>query len=105
MTFITAYGRYRYLRLPFGVKSAPEVMHKAISQMHDSIGGVECYIVDILVWGRDQAEHDGRLRKVLQKCRRKKLALNKDTCKIPQPTVKFIGHEMSTGLAPSRDQI
>ena len=64
-TFITAYGRYRYLSLPFGVKSAPEVMHKAIE-------GVECYIDDILVWGRDQAEHDERLRKVLQKCREEK---------------------------------
>ena len=91
-TFITAYGRYRYLRLPFGVKSAPEVMHKAISQMFDSIEGVECYIDDILVWGRDQAEHDERLRKVLQKCREEKLTLNKDKCKISQPTVKFIGH-------------
>ena len=68
------------------------LMHKAISQMLDCIEGVECYIDDILVWGRDQAEHDERLRKVLQKCREEKLTLNKDKCKISQPTVKLIVH-------------
>ena len=82
------------------MKSAPEVMHKAISKMFDSIEGVECYIDDILVWGRDQAERDERLRKVIQKCEEEKLTLNKDKCKISLPTVKFIGHELSKGLAP-----
>ena len=94
-----------YLRLPFGVQSAPEVMHKAISQMFYNIEGVECYIDDILVWGRDQAEHDDRVRKVLQKCREEKFTFNKDKCKISQPTVKFNGHELSNGLAPSRDRV
>ena len=78
------------------MKSAPEVMHKAIE-------GVECYIDDILVWGKDQAEHDERFRKVLQKCREEKPS--KRTNAKSQPTVKFIGHELSKGLAPSRDRV
>lgn len=32
-TFNTPYGRYRFVRLPFGIKSAPEVFQKIISQM------------------------------------------------------------------------
>ena len=42
---------------------------------------------------------------VLQKCREEKLTLNEDKYKISQPTVKFFGHELSTGLPPSRDLI
>ena len=32
-TFNTPFGRYRFTRLPFGIKSAPEVFQKKISQV------------------------------------------------------------------------
>ena len=103
---MTDFGRCRYLRLPFGIKSAPEVMHETISQMFDNIEGVECYIADILIWGKDQAEHDARLIQVLETCRFENLTLNKNKCHISQTTVKFIGHELKNNvLAPSRYRI
>ena len=37
-TFIIPYGRHRVVRLPFGIKSAPEVFQKIISQMVSDIG-------------------------------------------------------------------
>lgn len=60
-TFQTPFGRYRYKRLPFGIKSAPEVFQRTMSHMFDDIQGVEIVMDDILVWGESLAEHDFRL--------------------------------------------
>lgn len=39
-TFNTPYGRYCYLRLPFGIKSAPEIFHRAMEQIIEGLEGV-----------------------------------------------------------------
>lgn len=50
-TFNTPFGRFRFTRLPFGIKSAPEVFQKVILQMASDIEGAEAIIDDILVRG------------------------------------------------------
>lgn len=51
-TFITPFGRYRFLRLPFGIVSAPEVYHRTINALFQDIVGVNTSMDDIIVWGR-----------------------------------------------------
>ena len=57
-TFNTPFGRYRYLRLPMGICSAPEVFHKTVHQFLEDIEVVSVYMDDIIVWGSTAAEHD-----------------------------------------------
>ena len=66
--FNTPYGRYYFKRLPFGIKSAPEVFQKAMDQM---FSGCPCEIIvdDILDWGETEEEHDRNLLKVLDRAR------------------------------------
>ena len=66
-TFITPFGRYCYKRLPFGISSGPEVFHREMTRILEGISGVICDIDNVLVFGRNQQEHDSRLRTVLQK--------------------------------------
>ena len=40
-TFNTPFGRYRFTRLPFGIKSAPEVFQKKMLQVWEDIDGAE----------------------------------------------------------------
>ena len=73
-TFGTPFGRYRYLRMPFGVSTASEVFQRTMEQLFT---GYPCEIIvdDILVWGRDIAEHDYNLEKVLQRAKEVNLKL------------------------------
>ena len=64
-TMNTPYGRYSFTRLPFGVKSAPEVYQKIMSELVQHIEGCEAIIDDLVIWGKTVAEHDERLEKVL----------------------------------------
>ncbi|PIK53668.1 hypothetical protein BSL78_09434 [Apostichopus japonicus] len=63
-TFNTPFGRFKFNRLPFGICSAPEVFQDVMSQVYESIEGVEIVADDILIWGETVAEHDQRLRNV-----------------------------------------
>ncbi len=91
-TMNTPYGRYRFLRLPYGIKSASEVFHRLVTQSFENMEGVESFVDDILVWGRDRDEHDRRLADVLEKLRKMNLKLNKDKCRFAVTEVRYLGH-------------
>ena len=38
-TFNSPFGRYRFTRLPFGIKSAPEVFQKSMSTIFEDVEG------------------------------------------------------------------
>lgn len=90
-TFITPMGRYRFLRLPFGIASAPEVFHKIIHNLFVQVPGVNTMMDDIVVWGSTQEEHDDRLKKVLDIAREANLKLNRDKCEFNVSQMTFIG--------------
>ena len=94
-TFNTPFGRYRFTRMPFGIKSAPEVFQKIMTQMVEHIEGAEAIIDDILVWGATQEEHDLRLRKVLDRAKEFNLKLNREKCEIRRSEVKYVGHMLT----------
>lgn len=78
--FNTPFGRFRFTRLPFGIKSAPEVFQKVISQMVLGIEGAEAILDDILVWESNQEEHDARLKTVLERAMEYNLKLSAEKC-------------------------
>ena len=103
-TFATPFGRYRFTRMPFGIRSAQEVFHKRLHELMFDLPGVETDIDDILVWGKSQEEHDERLHNVLNRSRN--LKLNPDKCKIRKAEVTYIGHTLTRdGVKPDVSKI
>ncbi|KAL1277849.1 hypothetical protein QQF64_024522 [Cirrhinus molitorella] len=105
-TINTPIGRYRFLRLPFGISSASEVFQRSIAQMIEGLEGVVNIIDDLLVWGDTIEEHDQRLLKLLKRARENNLKLNRNKCKIRMREIKYIGHILSAnGLKPDEEKI
>ena len=52
LTFNTPFGRYQYLRMPFGINSAPEIFQKRMTQAFDDLSGVKTIADDILYLGQ-----------------------------------------------------
>ena len=100
-TFATPFGRYRYLRMPFGICSAPEVFHRTIAEAFADIPGVFTYVDDILVTGATLKEHDERLERVLECCQRLNLRLILSKCHFGQKKIRYLGHILSAdGIKP-----
>ncbi|XP_045446678.1 uncharacterized protein K02A2.6-like [Melitaea cinxia] len=93
--FNTPFGRYKFLRMPFGICSASEVYQHRMRQILDDLDGVDVYIDDILIWGKTKQEHDKRLKKVFDRLRQENVKLNKDKCKIDVQQLKYLGHIIS----------
>ena len=64
-TMSTPTGRYTWLRLPFGIESAPEMYQRAMEEMLQGIDHAYAIVDDKLVAGRDTSHHDSVLEKVL----------------------------------------
>ena len=79
-TFNTPYGRYRFTRLPFGKKSASEVFQHRMSELFEDVEGVKAMINDLLIWGKDDDEHDARLNQVLKRASEVTLKFNAKKC-------------------------
>jgi len=57
-TFITAFGRFSFKRLPFGISSAPELFQLKMFPILEGLDGVTCHMDNILMYGRSPEEHD-----------------------------------------------
>ncbi|XP_043203586.1 uncharacterized protein K02A2.6-like [Amphibalanus amphitrite] len=93
-TFITPFGRKRFLRLPMGISLAPECFQRKMQEMLDGLPGVIVYMDDTLVFG-DASNHDARLEAVIRRIHESGLKLNKTKCEFRRDEVKFLGMKIS----------
>ncbi len=105
-TMNTPIGRYRWLKLPFGIKSAPELYQRKMDEMLEGILFANAVMDDILVAGRDEAHHNKVLKEVLQRATNYNLKLNFEKVKVRKNEVPYVGHIISAeGLKPDPEKI
>ena len=106
LVFSTPFGRYKFLRLPFGIVSAPEIFHAAVAEIIEGLDGVANEIDDIIVWGSTLEIHNQRLHAVFERIRQSGLKLNKDKCVIGATELSYLGHVTSDeGIKPCHEKI
>ena len=88
----THIGLFSYTRLPFGVASAPALFQRAMDSILKGIAGVICYIDDILVTGKDDAQHLQALEQVLSRLQKAGLTIQKNKCVFMARSVEYLGH-------------
>ena len=88
----THIGLFSYTRLPFGVASAPALFQRAMDSILQGIAGVICYIDDILVTGKDDAQHLQALEQVLSRLQKAGWTIQKNKCVFMARSVEYLGH-------------
>ena len=91
-TFQTDFGRYRWLRLPFGLNVSSEIFQKRILECFIGLPGIVCIADDVVIHGKTIEEHDRNLELFLSRCREKNVMLNKDKLVLRTDSIKFMGH-------------
>jgi transposase InsO family protein len=105
-TFNTPIGRFRWLRLPFGIKSAPEIYQRIMDTMLEGIEGAKAIMDDILVAGKSPEDHDRIMKEVVTRATKWNLKLNFEKCQIKKPQVKYVGHVVTqNGLEPDWEKV
>ena len=100
-TFITGNGRFRWLRLPFGLKVSSEIFQRKLNESLMGLKGVASIADDILVYGNSESDHDENLRNLLEVCTKTNIKLNLDKSVFKTTEVEFLGHLVTNkGLKP-----
>ena len=98
-TFNSPHGRYRFLRLPFGLICAQDIFQRKVDETFGDLPGVTGIADDIVIYGKSRAEHDHNLRAVMQRAHEAGIRFNADKCRIGCSELPFFGHIISsTGL-------
>ena len=106
-TFWTPFGRYRYLRMPQGICSAPEEYQRRQNELIDGLRGVDVIADDILCYGCGDTmtealkDHDDNLIRLLERSRQSNLKFNKGKLRLRLTEVSYMGQLLtSEGMKP-----
>ena len=104
-TITTHRGLFRYRRLHMGISCASEMFTETVRMILRDCAGQLNMTDDILVFGKDAAEHDANLLKVLRTLQDNGLTLNADKCQFSKNKIVFFGMQLSSqGVAPTEDR-
>lgn len=105
-SFITPFGCYQYVRMPFGLASAAAVFQRLMSEVLRGITGVLFFQDDILIMGENRRKHDERLKGVLDVLKRRGLTAEYGKCHFAKNEITYLGHSIGRdGVSPKRELV
>lgn len=108
-SFVVPQGQYEYLKMPFGLKNAPAVFQRFVSEIfHDLIaaGKIQVYIDDIIIATETLDEHFALLETVLRRITEKNLELKLSKCRFAHERIDYLGYTVNAlGLRPNDNHI
>lgn len=106
LAWSTPYGIFKVNRLPYGTKPACSIFQGIIEKVLLGVKGVVNFIDDIIVTGKNEAEHLSNLHEVLTRLEKAGFRLNKEKCEFFKDSVKYLGHVVTKeGLKKDEEKV
>ena len=103
-TFNTPFGRYRFLRLPFGFNLSQDIFQERMNMILENCPGTISIADDIGVFGKNQQEHDNNLINLMNEAKKNGLVFNEMKCSIGINSLPFFGLTFDEkGVHPNKD--
>ena len=90
-TFSTPWGRKRFLRMPFSLSLASEILQQRNDDTFGDIDNVHVIADDLIIAGKDEQEHDTALLAVMERARVKNVKFSRDKLQYKIKQVKYMG--------------
>ena len=106
--FVTRYGAFEWLVLPFGLTNAPSTFMNMMQDILREHLDRHCisFLDDILIYSKTLTEHQQHLRSILNTLRNNQLYIKKAKCELFKTSVEFLGFSINrNGLGMCDDKI
>lgn len=101
--FSTQNGHFEFLRMPFGLKTAPATFQRLMNSVLTGLQGLKCYVYldDVVIYGTSLTDHNSKLLEVFRCFRENNLKLQPEKCNFLCTEVVFLGHLITNeGIKP-----
>jgi len=97
-TFVSPFGRYRFVRMPFGLKNAPAIFQRMMEQVLEPCRPFSaCYIDDVIIFSNSWEEPIRHLQAVFVEFEKHNLTVKPSKCSFGLKHIEYLGHVIGEG--------
>ena len=107
-TLVLPWGKYKYLRLPMGIKNSPDIFQQKISDLMEGLEDfIRAYLDDILIITKGTYEdHLKKVAEVLKRLQAAGLQVNLPKSKIAVQELEYLGYWLTPrGIRPMSNKV
>ncbi|KAF9760579.1 Retrovirus-related Pol polyprotein from transposon 17.6 [Nosema granulosis] len=89
--FVTPFGHYEYLRMPFGLSNAPRVFQQAMANKLQQYPFAKVFVDDILIFSKTYEEHKQHVVTVIKHLLKEGISINSEKSSFLKSEVRYLG--------------
>ena len=99
--FVTPFGKYEFLMVPFGLAQAPAYFQLLMNKVLKGLKFAMTYLDDIIIFSQDKLQHLEHLEIVFSHLREAGLKMKRSKCDFFKSEIHYLGHLISPeGISP-----
>ena len=93
--FVTPFGKYEFLMVPFGLAQAPAYFQLLMNKVLDGLDFAMTCLDDIIIFSFNELEHLEHLEEVFRRLRKADLKMKCSKCDFFKSKIHYLGHLIS----------
>ena len=99
--FVTPFGKYEFLMVPFGLAQAPAYFQLLMNKVLKGLKFTMTYLDDIIIFSQDELQHLEHLEIMFNHLREAGLKMKHSKCDFFKSVIHYLGHLISAeGISP-----
>ena len=99
--FVTPFGKYKFLMVPFGLAQAPAYFQLLVNKVLNGLKFAMTYLDDIIIFSENESQHLEHLETVFRRLREAGLKMKRSKCDFFKSEIHYLGHLISPeGISP-----
>ena len=104
--FVTPFGKYEFLQVPFGLAQAPAYFQHLMNQVLDNCSFAMTYLDDIIIFSEMEEEHLSHIEEIFRRLEAADLKMKRSKCDFFKKHIHYLGHLISAdGIRPLKDKL
>ena len=104
--FVTPFGKYKFLQVPFGLAQAPAFFQHLMNKVLDNCPFAMTYLDDIIIFSDTEEEHLAHIEEIFKRLEAADLKMKRSKCDFFKKHIHYLGHLISAGgIRPLKDKL